>query len=82
MTSLTLKEVKSGKTEIRFFRSVDKLKSFLQKIIPTKGRAKFIQEKDERKEIVGISYDQDDESIVVLRKFGLIPMEEDYDFKR
>lgn len=83
MTTLTFKSLESGQSKILVFRKVEKLKKILNIIYFDKETKKFYYvekrgKKEETFEFIGASFDQNDESIKLLRRKGLIPKKEEY----
>lgn len=80
MTSFTLRDLSNGEKKMLFFNSLDKLRVFLSNVSISSSKlksSKVIYEEKEY-EILGLSYDQNDDSIPLLQKSRLIPKEDDY----
>lgn len=80
MTTFTLKDLSTSKTEMRFFKSLDKLKLFLSGVLVNKSKLKQTKviENGKEYEILGVSYDQNDDSIPLLQRYGIIPKDDEY----
>lgn len=77
MVTLTLKNPKSGKAEIEYFNSLDKLRKRLSGIAKTDGAILV-----GTSILEGVSYDNAEEQSI-LRSNGIIPKEDEYvDSKR
>lgn len=83
MTTITWKDVKSGKSRIQIIRSKDKLETTLQLLKYDKALDCYINANKHGKKVVsiekiaGISYESEDEK-EIFRRFKLIPKREDY----
>ena len=78
MVSFTLKELKTSKVSMKFYRSTDALKKALMSVYKDDMKRNILPLKEGKFEIIGISYDDGDEGISLLRRTGLIPKEDDY----
>lgn len=88
MTTLRLKNVQTGEIRIVIFRSVDKLRKFLSQMYHKGNDKKTLYSKTSFKKgnktfeveemLDGVGYDQNDESIELFRRYGIIPREDDY----
>lgn len=78
MVSFTLKEIKTGKISMKFYRSTDKLKRDLMFLAKDDQKRNVLSIDKKKYEVIGISYDDQDEGISLLRRTGLIPKESDY----
>ena len=85
MTSVTTKIQELGKNKLTFFKSIDKLRAFLNEFVMQKDghmiRSTTII-KDKKKVntfeiIVSVSWDTEDEKSV-FQRFGLIPQPSEY----
>ena len=88
MTTLRMKNVKTGEIRIIIFKSTDKLRKFISGMYHKGNDKKTFYNSYEvlqgKKKIVieevldGVGYDQNDESIEIFRRFGIIPREDEY----
>lgn len=78
MVSFTLKEIKTGKISMKFYRSTDNLKKDLMFLVRDELKRNVLTIGKQKFEVIGISYDDQDEGISLLRRTGLIPKESDY----
>lgn len=88
MTTLRMKNVSTGEIRIVIFKSVDKLRKFLsqmyhkgddKKTFYSSYTIKNGKKSVEVEEVLdGVGYDQNDESIALLRRYRIIPREDEY----
>ena len=79
MTTITFKEVATGKTRIECFTSLDQLRKILVKsYYDVKDRAVYVKNGKKLEEIIGVSFDEHDEAKKLLQNFHVIPQDDDY----
>lgn len=86
MTSITWRNIKSGKKEIKIYRSKDALDKTLKSTTKVKVGEQYeyhLIKKEKGKSAIelvlyGVSYEEDDEK-AIFQKFGIIPKDNDYD---
>ena len=86
MTSITWKNLKTGKKEIKIYRSKDALDKTLKSCTRVQVGEQYelhlvIKQKGKATNdliLYGVSYEEDDEK-ALFQKFGIIPKDTDYD---
>ena len=88
MTSITWKNLATGKCSIKFYRSRDKLNNILKDVkryYPSEDKSLYVfvkemalnGKKKEKWQVYGVSYEEQDEK-AIFQKYEIVPQDKDY----